>query len=72
MGLMDQFRQPSKPDILGMARGIVGDDPRAALQRLADSGVTCNLPDGRVMPVADLMAMADGKTPTQLLKALGL
>lgn len=43
MGLMDKFnRQPSvRPDILGVAKGIVGNDPRAALQRMADSGMTC-------------------------------
>lgn len=74
MGLMDKFnRQPSaRPDILGVAKGIVGNDPRAALQLMADSGMTCNLPDGRTMPISDLMSMAEGKTPQQLLSALGI
>jgi hypothetical protein len=75
MGLMQQFSQPQNSgpmDVIGMARGIAGNDPRGLVQRLADSGVTCNLPDGRVMSVRDLAAMAEGKTPQQLLSALGL
>lgn len=74
MGLMDKFnRQPSaKPDILGVAKGIVGNDPRAALQRMADSGMTCNLPDGRTMPISELLSMAEGKSAQQFLSSLGL
>lgn len=43
MGLMEQFsKTPRKPSglagILSEAKRIGGDDPRAAVQRLADSG----------------------------------
>ena len=76
MGLMDQFRQQPQrsaaSDLLGMARGIVGNDPRSTLQRMADSGMTCNLPDGRTMPVSQLLTMAEGKSAQQLLSSLGL
>jgi hypothetical protein len=72
---MDQFKpktgqRPS--DILGAAKSIVGNDPRAALQRMAASGMTCNLPDGRTVPIADLIKLADGSTPQQFLSKLGL
>ena len=78
MGLMDQFRhQPQQQgsqlsNMLMAAKQFAGNDPRSALQRMADSGVTCNLPDGRTMPVSDLLSMAEGKTPQQLLSALGI
>lgn len=74
MGLMDQFRPQGSQlgSILGMAQGIVGNDPRAALQRMAANGVTCNLPDGRVVPVSDLLSMAEGKSAQQLLSELGI
>lgn len=58
--------------MLMAARQLAGNDPRAALQRMADSGMTCNLPDGRTLPVSDLLSMAEGKTPQELLSALGI
>lgn len=74
MGLMDHFKQPQNKldDIVGAAQRIAGNDPRAALQRMADQGMTCNLPDGRVMSIKDLLAMAEGKTAQQFLSQLGL
>lgn len=78
MGLMDQFRpqqqQPSSlSDLFAAARQTVGNnDPRPFLKRISDSGMTCNLPDGRVMRVSDLVSMAEGKTPQQFLSQLGL
>ena len=77
MGLMEQFsKTPRKPSglagILSEARRLGGDDPRAAVQRLADSGATVTLPDGRRMPVSELAAMAEGKTAMQLLIELGV
>lgn len=74
MGLMDHFNQPQNKlaDIMGAAQRIAGNDPRAALQHMADQGMTCNLPDGRVMPIKDLLTMAEGKTAQQFLSQLGL
>lgn len=77
MGFMDQFkpnptRHSSPSDVLGVARQLVGDNPRAALQRMAASGMTCNLPDGRTMPISTLMEMARNSTPQQFLSKLGL
>ena len=74
MGLMDHFKQPQSKldDIVGAAQRIAGNDPRAALQRMADQGMTCNLPDGRVMLIKDLLTMAEGKTAQQFLSQLGL
>lgn len=72
---MDQFRPQrgnSLSDMVGVARGIVGNDPHAALRRMSDSGMTCTLPDGRVMPVSELARMAEGRSATQLLEALGI
>lgn len=78
MAFMDQFsQQPQQSasrlsEILGLARGMAGNDPRAALQRMSAMGITCNLPDGRTMPVSELMRAAEGKTPQQLLSYLGI
>ena len=78
MAFMDQFNpQPQQSgnrlsEILSLAKGIAGNDPRAALQRMSAMGITCNLPDGRTMSVSDLMGMAEGKTPQQLLASLGI
>ncbi len=78
MGFLNQFKQQPQqqanplPSVLETARQLAGNDPRAALQRMASSGMTCNLPDGRVMSVSDLMKMAEGKTAQQLLDQLGI
>ena len=82
MGFLNQFKQQPQqqpqqqanplPNILETARQLVGNDPRAALQQMANSGMTCNLPNGRVMSVSDLMKMAEGKTAQQLLDQLGI
>ena len=78
MAFMDQFRQHPQQsgsrlsEILGLAKGIAGNDPRAALQRMSAMGITCNLPDGRTMSISDLMGMAEGKTPQQFIDALGI
>ena len=77
MGFRDQFRpaQSLRSRLLGLigaARGMAGNDPRAALRRLEQSGATCTLPDGRVIEVGELVRMAEGKTPQQLLEELGL
>lgn len=78
MAFMDQFNQQPQQsgsklsEVLNLAKGIAGNDPRAALQRMSEMGVTCNLPDGRTMSVSELMSMAEGKTPQQLLASLGI
>lgn len=78
MGFLNQFKQQPQQQsnplygMINTARQLAGNDPRAALQRMADNGVTCNLPDGRVMPVSDLLSMAEGKTAQQLLDQLGI
>ena len=80
MGFMDQFRQTQpqqiqQPDIIGLAnraRQIGGSDPLAAVKQMADSGVTCNLPNGRMMSVKDMLSLAQGKTTRQFLMDLGL
>ena len=58
--------------MLDAARQIVGNDPRKALNQMAENGMTCTLPDGRVMPVSNLVSMAEGKTPQQFLQQLGI
>ncbi len=76
MGLMSQFNQQQQPnrltEMIGIAKQLAGNDPRAVIQRMADSGMTYNLPDGRTMTVAELARMAEGKTPQQLLSQLGI
>ena len=77
MGFMSQFKQQqpqrsSLSDLISTAKQIVGNDPNAALQHMIDNGMTCNLPDGRVMSVAQLASMANGKTPQQFLQQLGM
>lgn len=77
MGFKDQFqqnqpRQNKLLDMLGFARGIAGNDPKAALQRMANDGMTCTLPNGKVMQINELMQIAEGKTPQQFLSQLGL
>lgn len=81
MGFMDQFRQcqpnqsqqqstPNLSNLLQQARQIVGDDPRAALSKMQDNGTMVNLPNGKVLPVKDVVAMADGKSAMQFLTEL--
>ena len=79
MGFMDnlrqrQFQQPMQqaqmPDLLQQAKNIVGNDPRAALAKMQDNGATVNLPNGKVVPVKDLVSMAEGKTAIQFLTEL--
>lgn len=79
MGFMDnlrqqQFQQPMQqaqvPDLLQQAKNIVGNDPRAALTKMQDNGATVNLPNGKVVPVKDLVSMAEGKTAIQFLTEL--
>lgn len=79
MGFMDnlrqqQFRQPMQqaqmPDLLQQAKNIVGNDPRVALAKMQDNGATVNLPNGKVVPVKDLVSMAEGKTAIQFLTEL--
>lgn len=74
MGLMDQFRQPQNrlSEVLRTAQQIGGNDPKAVLQHMADQGMTCNLPNGKVVPIKDMLTMAEGSTPQQLLSRLGL
>ena len=75
MGLMNQYRQKQTPksklaEAIMTARGM--GDPKTAIRRLADSGATCTLPDGRVMSVRDIAAMAEGKSAIELLSLLGI
>lgn len=79
MGFMDnlrrqQFQQPMQqtqvPDLLQQAKNIVGNDPRVALAKMQDNGATVNLPNGKVVPVKDLVSMAEGKTAIQFLTDL--
>ena len=79
MGFMDnlrqrQFQQPMQqtqvPDLLQQAKNIVGNDPRAALAKMQDNGAIVNLPNGKVIPVKDLVSMAEGKTAIQFLTEL--
>ena len=75
MGFMDQFKQTQQPNIaslISQAKQIGGNDPLAAVQQMADNGITCNLPNGNVMAVSDMLALAKGKTPQQFLKDIGL
>lgn len=76
MGFMSQFnssRQDNRlSQLMGMARNLAGNDPKATLQTMANNGITCNLPDGRTMSISELLTMAEGKTPQQLLEQLGL
>lgn len=75
MGLMDQFRQPQNSrlsEIVQLARNAANGNPRSFVQQLADSGATCNLPNGKVITVKELASMAEGKTPQQLLSELGI
>lgn len=76
MGFMSQFNQQQQPsrlaEMVGVARQLAGNDPHAVVQRMAESGMTCSLPDGRTMTVAELARMAEGKTPQQLLSQLGI
>lgn len=73
MGFMSQFGQQPQQQVnnplnmLSAAQKIVGNDPRAALQQMADNGMTCNLPNGSTVSVADLMKAAEGKTAAQFL-----
>lgn len=75
MGLMSQYRQRQTPksklaEAIMTARGM--GDPKKAIKKLADSGATCTLPDGRVMSVSEIVAMAEGKSAIELLALLGI
>ena len=39
---------------------------------MANDGMTCTLPNGKVMQINELMQIAEGKTPQQFLSQLGL
>lgn len=64
------MQQAQVPDLLQQAKNIVGNDPRAALAKMQDNGATVNLPNGKVVPVKDLVSMAEGKTAVQFLTEL--
>lgn len=64
------MQQAQMPDLLQQAKNIVGNDPRAALAKMQDNGTTVNLPNGKVVPVKDLVSMAEGKTAIQFLTEL--
>lgn len=71
MGFMDNFRQ-SQPqtDLLAQARQMVGDDPHAALANMQANGAVVNLPNGKTLPVSEVVKMAEGKTAMQFLAEL--
>jgi hypothetical protein len=58
--------------LLNQAKQIGGDNPLAAVQKMADSGITCNLPNGRTVSVKDMLEMSQGKSLQQFLSDLGL
>lgn len=76
MGFMDQFNQTAQQanfsNLMSQARQIAGSNPLAAVQQMANNGVTCNLPNGRVVSVKEMVAMAQGKSAQQFLQDLGL
>lgn len=79
MGFLSQFRKQqqeprddSMAQMLDIARQIAGNNPQAAVQRMANSGVSCTLPNGRMVLVSDLVNLANGCTPQQFLDKLGL
>ena len=75
MAFMDQFN-PNLPqqqllNALGMIKQVAGGNPAGVVQQLIQSGATCTLPDGSVIPVEQLAKMADGKTPQQMFAQFG-
>lgn len=70
MGFMDNFRQRPQTDLVSQARQMVGDDPRAALANMQANGSVVNLPNGKVLPVSEVVKMAEGKTAMQFLTEL--
>lgn len=79
MGFMDKLKQqqpqqaqstPNLSNLLQQAKQIVGNDPRAALSKMEDNGTMINLPNGKVLPVGDVVAMAEGKSAMQFLTEL--
>lgn len=58
------------PDLLQQAKQIVGNDPRAALAKMQDSGAMINLPNGKTLSVKEAISMAEGKTAAQFLAEL--
>lgn len=79
MAFMNQFGQQPMPtragsvfDLLSRVKAVGGNDPLSAVQRMASDGVMCSLPDGRMIPVSDMLSMAQGKSAQQLLQDLGI
>lgn len=75
MGFLSQFSsqpQQSAGDVISQARQLAeangGAD--AALRHLAESGMTCTLPSGKVMSVKEILDMGKGKTTRQLISEL--
>lgn len=81
MGFQSQFQQQQQPQqtqanplsgVFAQAQQLAAQNGGAqnAIQHLVDSGATCTMPSGRQMSVSDIVTMAQGKTPQQLLLQL--
>ena len=79
MGFMDRLNQqqrrqqvqsPNLSNLLQQAKQIVGNDPHVALAKMQTEGATVNLPNGKVIPVQDVVKMAEGKSALQFLTEL--
>ena len=69
-----QTRQDSSgsslSSLLSQARQAVGNDPRAAIAKMQSEGLTVSLPNGKVLPIGDVAAMAEGKSAAQFLSEI--
>lgn len=77
MGFMNQFRQQQQSSndlssLFSQAKSLADESggAQAAIQKLIDNGATCTMPSGKVIPVSQIVSMAQGKTVNQLIEQL--
>ena len=78
MGLMDQFRpnsQGQRPagfaEQMGQLRSMLSGDLTPLVQAAAQSGATCQMPDGRRLTLKEFAEEMQGKSPKDAYKSCG-
>lgn len=73
MAFMDQFRpqQQGLAQQMGQLRAMLSGDLTPLAQAAAQSGATCQMPDGRRLTFAEFAQEMRGKSPQEAYKACG-
>ena len=73
MAFMDQFRpqQQGLAQQMGQLRAMLSGDLTPLAQAAAQSGATCQMPDGRRLTLGELVTEMQGKSPQDAYKSCG-